>query len=94
MSGERLWSPSEMRVAKSEITRFMSYLTKRSVNEISDYEALWSYSVSDISGFWRHMLDFTGIILKVQLILFWWMRIKCRVRYSSLGFGLIMLRTR
>ena len=64
MSGERLWSPSEMRVAKSEITRFMSYLTKRSVNEISDYEALWSYSVSDIPGFWRHMLDFTGIIFE------------------------------
>jgi acetoacetyl-CoA synthetase len=57
-----LWQPSAKRIEKAAITRFAKSASARAGRDLSDYEALWRWSIEDIEGFWREIWAFSGII--------------------------------
>ncbi len=60
-TNECLWQPSKERISKSELTRFMSYLSKHSEHTFTHYEALYNWSISDKQSFWSLLWDFFGL---------------------------------
>ncbi|MEO0342125.1 MAG: acetoacetate--CoA ligase [Pseudomonadota bacterium] len=54
---EPIWMPSDARKADSNMARFIEEL-----GLAQDYEALWTYSVDQMDGFWNAAWDFLGII--------------------------------
>ncbi|MEO0436502.1 MAG: acetoacetate--CoA ligase [Pseudomonadota bacterium] len=56
--GQLLWKPSDAFAAKSNMAHFMNWLTERRGLEFPDYNALWSWSVNDLEGFWAAIWDY------------------------------------
>jgi acetoacetyl-CoA synthetase len=56
-----LWTPSPLRIADANMTRFLGFVQARGV-EVDDYPALWSWSVDQPAAFWDALFDFTGVI--------------------------------
>jgi acetoacetyl-CoA synthetase len=56
-----IWTPSTLRIADANLTRFMAHVQERGVGA-GDYRALWSWSVADPAAFWTALLDFTGVL--------------------------------
>jgi acetoacetyl-CoA synthetase len=52
MSGDLLWEPSDERVARATMTRYMRE------RGFDDYESLRQWSVDDLEGFWASVWDF------------------------------------
>jgi acetoacetyl-CoA synthetase len=52
---ELLWSPSDERVERALLTRFMRE------GGFEDYDALWRWSVDDLEGFWEAIVEFFGV---------------------------------
>ena len=50
-----LWEPSEERVERAVMTRFMRD------RGFEDYDALWRWSVEDLEAFWASIWDFFGV---------------------------------
>jgi acetoacetyl-CoA synthetase len=55
------WTPSPLRIADANLTRFMAYARERGAST-ADYQALWSWSVGDPAAFWTAVMDFTGVV--------------------------------
>jgi len=55
-----LWSPDPARAAQTAMARFIAEANER-VGNISDYDSLWQWSVSEPEAFWRMMLEHSGI---------------------------------
>ncbi|KCZ58684.1 acetoacetate--CoA ligase [Hyphomonas chukchiensis] len=60
--GDRLWSPSAERVEAAELTRFMRWLALERGYSFPDYNALWTWSVDDLEGFWSAIWEYFDII--------------------------------
>ena len=60
VEGELLWTPSEARVARSHLTRYLRWLEQRGL-KFENYEALWRWSVADLPAFWQSMVDFCDV---------------------------------
>jgi acetoacetyl-CoA synthetase len=58
----KLWSPSEERIAKANMTRFIGFVNDRFQMNLSSYPELYAWSVSQIPDFWAAMWDFLTII--------------------------------
>jgi acetoacetyl-CoA synthetase len=56
-----IWTPSALRIADANLTRFTAFLRDRGVRA-DDYAALWSWSVSEPADFWTALMDFTGVL--------------------------------
>jgi len=56
-----VWTPSALRIADANLTRFMAFVRERGV-QADDYEALWSWSVAEPAAFWTSIMDFTGAL--------------------------------
>jgi acetoacetyl-CoA synthetase len=54
---EVIWQPSQERVARTHLEHFR----RQAPGQPADYQALWEWSVSDLSGFWRSVWDFCGV---------------------------------
>jgi acetoacetyl-CoA synthetase len=52
-----LWTPSEERKKKANITRFISYLEK----EKEDYNTLWKWSVDSLEEFWEEVWKYFNV---------------------------------
>ena len=61
-SGDMLWQPDSALAAATRISEFMHFANEAEGQSFSDYDALWSWSVSDLGGFWRSVWDYTDII--------------------------------
>ncbi len=59
---ELLWEPSPQAVAAARITAFRQRMEERSGRPLPDYDALWSWSVSDLPAFWAAVWDESGIL--------------------------------
>ncbi len=59
---EPLWQPSPERVAATNLTRFLRQIEADWGCQISDYDALFDWSVSEMEKFWRSLWDFCGVI--------------------------------
>jgi len=58
----KLWEPSAERVADARMTAFMRAVAAAHSTPISDYAALWRWSVENRDLFWRTVWDFCGVI--------------------------------
>ncbi|HXT44657.1 MAG TPA: acetoacetate--CoA ligase [Pseudonocardiaceae bacterium] len=55
-----LWQPDPDVVARSQIAAFRAWLVSHRGVELTDYEALWRWSVADLAGFWGALAEFAG----------------------------------
>ena len=59
--GDLLWAPGPDRVDRANVTAFMRWLARERGHRFGDYQALWSWSVNDLDGFWQAVWDYCGI---------------------------------
>ena len=59
---EALWTPSEERIAGSQMKIFMDYINKRFGKSFSKYTELYDWSVQNIGDFWGSIWDYFDII--------------------------------
>ncbi len=64
--GEVIWTPSEERVQKSNLTRYMQFARKLSRRTFTSYEELYSWSVDMPDQFWFSIWDFCSIVADNQ----------------------------
>ena len=57
-----LWQPSAERAASTNITAFIKKLEAERGLSLSDYAALYDWSISEIEPFWEAVWDFCGLI--------------------------------
>ncbi len=55
---EPLWTPSEARIARSNLTAYRRWLDETRGLSFAGYQELWEWSVSDLDAFWRSVWDF------------------------------------
>lgn len=60
--GQLLWTPSEEFSSQSNISHYMSWLREKGIADVSDYAALWQWSVDNIEAFWASLWDYFEII--------------------------------
>ena len=56
-----LWRPSEDRVKKTNMYKFMGFVNRRFNRDFTEYESLYQWSVEDIPNFWASMWEFGEI---------------------------------
>ena len=59
--GDLLWTPSEARIARAELTQFMRWLERTRRRRFDDYGSLWRWSVEDLEAFWSALWDYFDI---------------------------------
>jgi len=59
--GDYLWAPSGSRIRNSNLMRFLAWLEQERNLKFSTYADLWSWSVSDLEGFWSAIWDHFGV---------------------------------
>ncbi len=59
--GTLLWEPSDEQKANANLTRYMGWLKDKRGLDFTSYDALWSWSVTDLEGFWASVWDFFGV---------------------------------
>jgi acetoacetyl-CoA synthetase len=57
-----LWTPSQASIDAANLTRFIQQVNRHHHLEISDYDALYQWSIDDKENFWSEVWDFCGII--------------------------------
>lgn len=60
-TGDILWKPSDAIKSKTNIVRFMQWLSVEKHLYFDNYHDLWKWSVSDLDGFWSAIWDFFNI---------------------------------
>jgi acetoacetyl-CoA synthetase len=56
-----LWTPSEARVERSALVRFMRWLAAERGIECADYDQLWRWSVDELEAFWAAIWDYFDV---------------------------------
>ena len=59
--GDLLWSPSDERKARANITRYMAWLRDSRGLDFASYDELWRWSVEDLEAFWGSVWDYFGV---------------------------------
>lgn len=62
MSGELLWKPSEERIRKTNMYKFMEAVNRKHGTNFKEYPELYNWSIRNIPEFWANMWDEAGII--------------------------------
>ena len=52
------WTPTEKDVAGARVTDFARFVQRRTGADVSDYHALWQWSVDDLAGFWGALWEY------------------------------------
>jgi acetoacetyl-CoA synthetase len=58
---ELIWSPDPDAVATSRTTAFRDWLRARRGLDLDDFDALWSWSTTDLAGFWSAVAEFFDV---------------------------------
>jgi acetoacetyl-CoA synthetase len=56
-----LWSPSPEEAARTNLARFGDWLTARRGLTFDGYQSMWTWSVTDLEGFWSAVWQFFGL---------------------------------
>ncbi len=56
-----LWTPSEERIERSNLTAYRRWLAETRGLDLPDYQRMWEWSVTDLDGFWRSQWEFFGV---------------------------------
>ncbi|TMI72886.1 acetoacetate--CoA ligase, partial [Candidatus Bathyarchaeota archaeon] len=57
-----LWTPSEDRIRKANLTKFIAFVNQKYRLKIKSYSELHRWSVDKASDFWSAIWDYTGIV--------------------------------
>ncbi|MEO4043294.1 acetoacetate--CoA ligase [Hoeflea sp. CAU 1731] len=57
-----LWAPSSKAIENATVTTFARHCAKATGQELSDYDALYDWSVNDREAFWSCVWDFCGVV--------------------------------
>ena len=57
-----LWSPSQKLIDEANITRFIAYVNQAQNLELTDYNSLYQWSITEKENFWSSLWDFTEIV--------------------------------
>ena len=57
-----MWRPSEERIAQANLTRFMRVLRENHAVDVTDYAALYEWSVAQPERFWTALWSFADVI--------------------------------
>jgi acetoacetyl-CoA synthetase len=60
--GELLWTPPSSFADLSNVSRYMEWLRDDGRAQVSDYEALRQWSITDTTGFWASIWDYFEVI--------------------------------
>lgn len=55
---EPLWTPSEARIARSNLTGYRRWLAENRGLGFAGYQELWDWSVTELDAFWRSVWEF------------------------------------
>jgi acetoacetyl-CoA synthetase len=61
-----LWTPSPERISRANLTRFIHEVDERWSLHVSDYRALWEFSVERPEHFWQSMWEFGGVVAETR----------------------------
>lgn len=61
MNTNEIWRPSDELRRNANITAYAQWLRSERDLDLQDYEALWQWSVNDLSGFWSSIWDYFDI---------------------------------
>jgi acetoacetyl-CoA synthetase len=64
--GDLLFEPTAERIARSNMTAFMSWLRARSTVDASTYQELYDWSIADPAEFWTALADWNGLIWRAR----------------------------
>src|SRR5690606_5059950 len=56
-----LWSPTPERISRSQMRRYMDWLSRERCLTFSDYDSLWRWSITDLDAFWASLWDYFDI---------------------------------
>jgi acetoacetyl-CoA synthetase len=56
--GQLLWTPRPEFARNSNVAQYMQWLRESRNVPVSDYDALWRWSVTDLEGFWSSIWDY------------------------------------
>lgn len=56
-----LWSPTPERISRSQMRRYMDWLSRERGLTFSDYDSLWRWSITDLDAFWASLWDYFDI---------------------------------
>ncbi|HEY8624406.1 MAG TPA: AMP-binding protein, partial [Solirubrobacteraceae bacterium] len=59
--GEVLWTPPADVRETTQLGRFLDFVRDTRGKDLSDYDELWRWSVSDLDAFWSSIWDFFGV---------------------------------
>ena len=57
---KKLWSPSQSRIEQCNLSRFIQQVQSQHP-EVTDYDSLYKWSVTDTPGFWNEFWEFSDI---------------------------------
>ena len=57
-----LWTPSQASIDAANMTRFIAQVNSRYALSITDYDALYQWSIDEKESFWFEIWDFCGIV--------------------------------
>ena len=58
--GKLLWQPSDGRISRANITKFINFVNRKYDTKIDSYWKLYDWSIHYIPSFWAAMWDFVG----------------------------------
>ena len=56
-----LWEPSDLRIAQSNLQKFMGMVNTRTRMNFSNYRSLYDWSINNSESFWRALIDFSQL---------------------------------
>ena len=56
-----LWRPTQEVIERANVTAYLRWLSGKRGISLTDYHALWRWSVQDLSGFWSSIWDYYGL---------------------------------
>jgi acetoacetyl-CoA synthetase len=62
MTGTELWTPPADVYETSRMGRYLAWLRRERGVRAADYAALWQWSVTDLTGFWRSIWDYFEVV--------------------------------
>ncbi len=60
--GDLLWAPDPDRAAQTNVAAFTRWLERTRGLHFAGYRELWTWSVTDLEGFWQAIWDYFGIL--------------------------------
>ena len=58
---EVLWEPSKERTRSSVLAGYMAFLRQEGLGSFESYDELWTWSVTDLAGFWGSIWRFYDV---------------------------------